>query len=206
MVSSVPHTAERSKPMPVKTGLDRERGIVRTSKRMPTERAQRLCQRLANLSGILQPEVTGISHKTDTARVVWQPVNPGSREHDLAGFIAWREARAAEQSEVMSFYALEGRYQQFVCLNEDLHGGISHLVDLGNKECDCEDFRYRCMGLANHYETYVPCHHLIEIERRLESGEPLVNCPAVELASEPLPAPMVRERPTVSINPDLDFP
>lgn len=151
--------------------LDPERGLCRTSKYLPLEAAKRLCQRLNNLSGILSPVVVNI-RKDGKARVQWQALTPGSRLTDVAAFTAKRETTAAEQSDVMSFHATAG-YLQYACLNEDGHGS-PHLVDLANHECDCEDYRYRCMPLAERYGVPVPCHHLIELNRRLVSGDTLL--------------------------------
>jgi len=151
--------------------LDRDRGLCRTSKYLPLEDALRLCQRLENLSGILQPEVVNL-RADGKARVQWQPLTQGSQFTDVTGFIARREATAAEQSSVMTFHVCEG-FLQYACCNEDGHGS-PHLVDLGNHECDCEDFRYRCLPLSERYGVPVPCHHLIELQKRLTTGAPLL--------------------------------
>ncbi len=161
--------------------LDPERGLCRTSKYLPLEAAKRLCQRLANLSGILEPVVVNL-RADGKARVQWQALTPGSRLTDVAAFVAKRETTAAEQSDVMSFHATAG-YLQYACLNEDGHGN-PHLVDLANHECDCEDYRYRCMPLAEKYGVPVPCHHLIELNRRLCAGETLL----ADVCCVPVPA------------------
>jgi hypothetical protein len=160
--------------------LDLEIGLCRTSKYLPLADAKRLCQRLANLSNVLNPMVVNV-RKDGTARVQWQPLTPGSMHNDLAIFIAQREATAAEQSGVMSFHATAG-FQQYACINEDGHG-TPHLVDLANHECDCGDYRYRCMTLSARYGIPVPCHHLIELSRRLDAGEPLV----IKYLPQPVP-------------------
>lgn len=177
--SIVAQTPEKHKAPQMR--LDPERGLCRTSKYLPLADAQRLCQRLDNLCGILAPQVVNV-RADGKARVQWQPLTEGSQLTDVAGFVAKREATAAEQSSVMSFHATAG-YLQYACINEDGHGN-PHLVDLANHECDCGDYRYHCMKVAAKYDTKVPCHHLIELNRRLVSGAPLLA--ASMLAPVPL--------------------
>lgn len=160
-------TPEKVKPL----RIDPERGLCRTSKYLPLVDAKRLCQRLNNLSGILDPVVVNIRTSDGKARVQWQPLAPGSRLTDVSAFVATREKQAAEQSAVMSFYKTAG-HLQYACVNEDGHGN-PHLVDLGNHECSCEDFQHRCFPLSEKYGVPVPCHHLVELNRRLCAGEPL---------------------------------
>jgi hypothetical protein len=163
-------SVKRARMIPVKktlTRIDRDRGICRRSERMSLTAALALCKRLNNLAHIHQPEVVAVIRSSrfgDTAIVQWEAERSEAKEALRMAFRASRLATAAKQSAVMSFYVLAGMENSYVCINDDLHGDISHVLDLTNDECDCDDFKFRCLMLGER------CHHLHEAHHRLEAG------------------------------------
>ena len=166
-----PMNSNTSGPIPVKkrrlSKIDRERGLCRRSARLPLAEALLLARRLNNLAHIQKPEVVDIltSQKFGhTAVVIWQAERSEAQEALKADFRASRLATAAKQSAVMSFYLLADQPDHYVCVNDDFHGSLHHILDLANDECDCEDFKFRCLPLGER------CHHLHEAHNRKEAG------------------------------------
>jgi hypothetical protein len=166
------------------TRLDRYRGLCHVSSHMPLEKAKRRAKKLQNLSTILGVEIVDV-RKDGTARVQWQPKGAKSQDRDLKAFLAEREERAIEQSAVMSFHPNSDVPGQYAAVNDDLHGQVVHAVDLANHECDCPDYQHRCLRVSEFHGTPVPCHHIIELKRRLLSEEPLVRPGSILLATQP---------------------
>ena len=158
---SITQSATKNQPL---TRIDRERGIVRRSKRLPLSDAQALCRRVANLRFVVSPLVVDIrdSKRGLTAVVQWSPSSDKSKQAMRDWFRASRMMRAAEQLPVMSFYEIENRPGLFAVVNDDGHGGGSHMVDLVHEECDCEDFAMRCRQLGE------KCHHLHALDMHVE--------------------------------------
>jgi hypothetical protein len=172
-VSTLPDSSMQVKTKPL-TRIDRERGIVRRSERMPLADAKLFCRRLANLQFVQRPVVTQLLHSKDgvTAIVQWEPAKDESKQALLMGFRIARIERAAAQLSQMSFYPIENRPGLFAAVNDDGHGQGSHVVDLVHEECDCTDYATRCRQLGE------KCHHLHALDMHIEQATLPVSAPA----------------------------
>jgi hypothetical protein len=162
-------TVQRPRPQ---ARLDRDRGFCPHSERLPLEEAHELRQRLKNLGVVLQPELVKVLHigtPEASAIVQWQPPTQNSRESYVAAFIADREARAAAQVGVMSFYPLANREGAYTVVNDDLHGDGPYFLYLDSPaECDCKDYSIRCLQAQRLHGRPFECHHIIGLRCWLE--------------------------------------